>query len=120
MRRITRKYYAAPIVHANSTTIATVTTGVLNGILRGVAVDCPNLDGTTTLTVTLSDADGNTLWTKAAIAENAKTSFVYDTAATPAPLQVPVAGPLTITCTASNAQSTDQNINVAPIMDSYM
>lgn len=84
-------------------TTANVDSEALNGRIVGVLVDCPALVGTTTLTVTVKDADGFTLFTKASIAEGAKTNLYVD--ATPAALNIPVAGIVNITCLASNVQT---------------
>lgn len=94
-------------------TTATVTTPAVehNGILRGILLDVPQLDGTTTVTFTLKDADGYTIFTQASIAENAKTAIFVD--ANNEPLQLPLSGNHTMTLLASNTQTTgDKDIPV--------
>lgn len=99
--RIKKKRIVVTIAAEGTT--ANVDSESINGRIVGVLVDCPALVGTTTLTVTIKDADGFTLFTKASIAEGAKTNIYVD--AVPAALNIPVAGPVNVTCLASNAQT---------------
>jgi len=80
------------------------TIGVVGRIIR-MSYDVPALDGAaTTVTVALSDEDGTSLYSKATIAEGAKTNDAGMVAAA-TPHGVVFAGTLTITVTASAAQT---------------
>lgn len=78
-------------------------TAKLYGILKGILLNVPQLVGTTTLTIDIIDEDSFTVYSKASIAENAKTTIFLD--AQNNPLHIPVSGEYTIRCTASNAQT---------------
>lgn len=84
-------------------TTANVDSEPLNGRRVGVLVDCPALVGTTTLTVTVKDQDGFTLYTKASIPESAKSNYYVDGSSVA--LNIPISGIANITCTASNTQT---------------
>lgn len=88
---------------AEGTTETDTSTRELNGLIRGIGAVVPSLVGTTTLTLTLKDASGITLWTKSSIAEGAAFGEYID--ANNFPLQIPVSGFVSITVTASNAQT---------------
>lgn len=101
-------------VSENNTTI----TGELfdiYGLLRGLKVKVPQLDGTTTVTVTLLDSDGKTVYTKAAIAENDTTYVNVDT--NNHPLQLALAGQYKLQVVASGAQSSDQTVTTSLYID---
>lgn len=85
------------------TDITANTSKALNGTLVGILLDVPALDGTTTLTITVKDADGYTLFSKASIAEGAKTSLILDGSLA---MNIPISGILSVTLLASNAQTT--------------
>lgn len=93
----------ASITIADGETVGADATNSLHGVLKGIHANVPQLDGTTTVTVAITDADGFTVFSKAAIAENAKTPIYVD--ANNQPLSIPVSGNHTITVTASGAQS---------------
>jgi hypothetical protein len=84
---------------------------VLNGIIKGILVTAPDLDDTDTYTITIKDADGYTLFTKASLAEGVKTQVYVD--ANNHPLQIPVAGKITIEILASGDQAADRTFSVA-------
>lgn len=87
-----------------------------NGLLRGILLNVPDLNGTTpTLTITIKDADGFTVYTKASIAENGLTSVFLD--AQNNPLNIPLSGKHTITLVTSEAQTEDQDIDVVLLID---
>lgn len=93
-----------------------ITNQNLNGFLRGVGLDVPQLDGTTTVTIDILDADGITVYTKASIAENAKTFIGLD--AQNNPLNVPLSGLHTIRITASSTQTSgDKAIPVVLLIE---
>lgn len=95
--------YKKSVVVADGQTVGTIDTANLNGLIRGIIANVPQLTGTTTITLTVTDEDGQTVFTKSAIAENAKSSYYID--ANNFPLQIPVCGVLTLTVTQTNAQS---------------
>lgn len=95
---------SATVAIADSQTVgSTAIARRLNGILRGVMVNAPQLDGTTTVTVDVLDSSSFVVFTKASIAENAKTPIFID--ANNQPLQIPLSGTYTVRVTASGAQS---------------
>lgn len=103
MSKFKMQRYSVSIAIADGQTVGTATDVPLNGILKGVLVDAPQLDGAVTLTVAITDVDGFTVFSKASIAENAKTATYLDTNSRP--LELPLSGNHTITVTASGAQS---------------
>lgn len=98
---IGRKRIAVTI--AAGETVGEETEIALNGILKGILLNVPALVGTTTLTLDILDEDGFTLYSKASIAEDAKTVIFLD--AQNNPLHIPLFGLSTVKCTASNAQT---------------
>lgn len=97
-----KKKLVTVTIAADGTT-ANANSEVLNGRIVAIMADVPALVGTTTLTLTLKDSDGFTIYTKASIAEGAKFSAYVD--ANNVPLALPIAGVCNVTCTASNAQT---------------
>lgn len=95
--------YQTSITIADSQTVGSTTGASLNGILRGVLLDVPNLDGTVTVTLDILDVDSQVLYTKASIAENQKTAIFQDAATNP--LAIPLSGAHTIRVTASGTQT---------------
>jgi hypothetical protein len=95
--------YTKNVVVADGQTVGTADTVALNGIIVGILANVPQLTGTTTITLAITDADGFTVFSKASIAENAKTPSFVD--ANNHPIRLPVAGVLTLTVTQTNAQS---------------
>jgi hypothetical protein len=88
----------------------------LNGRLKGVLLDIPDLTGAGTVQIDIKDADGHTIYSKASIAENQKTAIFVD--ANNHPLTLPLSGNHTITLTASaGAQTGAKNIAVVLLID---
>lgn len=98
-----QRYTQTVTILADGTTANAPTTRSLNGYLVGVLADVPALVGTTTLTIAITDAAGYTLYSKDSIAEGAKFTDFAD--ANNVLRRIPVSGILTITVTASNAQT---------------
>lgn len=95
---------------ADGQTIGNSVAANLNGILRGVLVDAPDLDGAVTLTVAVLLIDGAeeyTIFSQASIAENANTAILVD--ANNHPLSRPLSGNIQIRVTASGAQADDDD-----------
>lgn len=95
--------YSKSVVVADGQTVGTIDTGSINGLIRGITANVPQLTGATTITLAITDANGATVYSKAAIAENAVFSAYLD--ANNFPLQIPINGVLTLTVTQTNAQS---------------
>ena len=95
--------YKSTLTIADGQTSASESSVALNGILKGLLVNAPNLDGSVTLTVTITDADSFTVYSKSSISENTKTAIYLD--ASNNPLEIPLSGNHTITITASGSQS---------------
>jgi hypothetical protein len=101
--------YNTPITVLNGGTTASVSTN-LNGLLRGVQVNAPDLDSTNTYTVTITDQDGYTTYTKASIAENSRYTAFID--ANNQPLQLPLTGTYGVAITTSGAQAAGRAFSV--------
>lgn len=80
----------------------------LNGRIRRVVFTLPNLDGTDTGTVTILDADGQTVYTKATVAESTSSNETTDLA---------VAGLHTIQIDTSGAQTANKTFYVTIVID---
>ena len=68
-----------------------------------------------TATVTISDADGNTVFTKSALTVGSTSVLLLD--ANNTPLQVPLSGAHTITLTTANNVDTATPISIALLID---
>ena len=82
----------------------------LNGLLHGITLVIPDLDNADTTTITIKDADGAVLFTKAALAES--TTHVVTTDSNNHPLRVPLAGAHTITIDTSGAQTANKAFDI--------
>ena len=82
----------------------------LNGLLHGITLDIPDLDSTNTTTITLKDADGTVLFSKAALAESTKHGIVVD--GNDHPLRIPLVGNHTVELLTSGAQTADRTFEV--------
>jgi len=98
-----QRYSQTVTIAADGTTANADTTRTLYGKLVAIKSVVPALVGTTTLTITIKDENGVTIYTKASIAEGAGFGAYID--ANNHPLQLPIDGILNITVTASNAQT---------------
>ena len=87
----------------------------LNGILKGFEIDPPDLDDTDTFTITLKNAQGGTVFTKASIPEIAPIGIYTD--ANNRPIEVPLHGNYTLTITASSAQAANRQFDVEILVD---
>lgn len=95
---------------ANGQTVGQSTGNALNGVLRGIIVKAPQLDGSVTLTLDIIDEDGSvTMFSRASIAENQNSVILHDAQTAPNALVVPLSGVYTIQVTASGAQSGDND-----------
>ena len=86
-----------------------------NGVLKGIIPTAPDLESTNTYTITIKDADGNTIYTKATLVENQATPIFID--ANNEPLTLPLAGDHTITLTTSGAQTADRTFTVVLLIE---
>lgn len=103
------------LAYATNATTISASTGDLNGLLAGVEINAPDLDSTNTYTVTLTDADSFTIFTRATLAENTKTAIFTD--ANNHPLRLPLSGTHTITVVTSGAQTGDRTFTVNLLID---
>lgn len=93
----------------NATTIVSDATQ-MNGLLRGIQITAPDLDSTNTYSLTIKDADGYTIFTKASLVENTTTTVYVDT--NNQPLQLPLQGAHTVTIVTSGAQTANRAFSV--------
>lgn len=87
----------------------------LNGKLKGIIPTAPDLDSTDTYTITIKDADGNTIYTKATLAESVASPQFVD--ANNHPLQLPLAGNHTITIKTSSDQDANRIFTVVLLIE---
>lgn len=105
---------------AGATTGTTDLPGTVNGMLGAIRVTVPQLDGTTTVTLTVCDEDAIVMFTKASIAENTTTVLLPSDSTTPnwgtgdrIPICSSAADPWYASIVASGAQtSADMTITV--------
>jgi hypothetical protein len=106
--------------YKTSLTILSGTTNIvssalpLNGLLRGISVSAPTMTGAS-YTVTIKDADGFTVYNKAALTPNALTSAFID--ANNQPLQLPLSGSHTITLLSAGSEAVDRAFSVTLLID---
>ena len=106
VRRIT-----TPLTIASSGTTITSSAFQINGILRGICVNAPALTSSNTYTVSIIDDNGYTVFSKASLTANAKTSIFVDTNNNY--LQFPVSGrAYTITVTSSGTEGSARVFSV--------
>lgn len=86
----------------NGTTISSAFVGLF-GILRGLKVKIPDLTSSNTITVSITDEDGKTVYSKASVAENT-TTFVFVDANNYA-LLIPLAGQYKVTVLSSGTET---------------
>jgi hypothetical protein len=92
-----------PITIAAEGTVGSTSQEVCGRIVKMI-YDVPALVGTTTVTIAVLDADGTSHYSKASVAEGAKTLDVGMVAAA-TPHGIVVAGNITFQATATNAQT---------------
>jgi len=98
-----QRYSQTVTILSNGTTANANTSRALYGRLVGIKSVVPALVGTTTLTITIKDDLGATVYTKASIAEGAGFSAYLD--ANNYPLCIPLDSIMNIEVTASNPQT---------------
>jgi hypothetical protein len=104
---------------ADGQTIGQGTDVTLNGLVRGIMLNVPQLDGVSTVTFDLIDSDNFTVYTKSSISENAKTTVFSDT--NNESLVVPVSGDYTLQVTASNTQSgNNDSVTVVLLVEEFI
>jgi len=105
------KKYAVPVTIASSGTTKTSGVVPINGLLRGIVVDAPDLDDSDTYTVTLIDEEGATIQTFATLAENSVVAKYID--ANNNYFNQPLHNPqVTITASGAQAAARDFVINI--------
>lgn len=114
MYAIQRKPFTLTILNGQ-TAIVSASVLNLNGLLRGIIVNVPILSSSHTLTIEIKDEDGQVIFTKTGIVNNAKTSFFID--ANNYPLLVPLSGNEKITLTSSGTEGADRAITATVLVD---
>ena len=106
------KSYTVPITIADEGTSAEATLVPVTGYLKGVSVLAGAMDGSDTYTVAITDENGATVFSRATLAEGVRTTIWSDkynelgtTIVEGKLLNTPMAGPVTVTVTASAAQN---------------
>lgn len=114
MYAIQRKKFSLTILNGQTAITSAVVLG-LNGLLRGVIINAPDLTATHTYSIVIKDVDGQTIFSQTGLTENQLTSFFVD--ANNYPLMVPLDGNEKITITASGAEGADRLFTVTCLMD---
>lgn len=107
--------YKTSGVILDTTALIAITTASLNGKIKGIMANVPALTAANTLTLAITDVDGFTVFSKAAIVNNALFQAFVD--ANNQPLELPVAGVLTITLTASGNQTGAKTIPIVLLIE---
>jgi hypothetical protein len=99
------------LVLAYATNATTITDTIdINGLLRGISIVVPNLDSSDTVTLSLTDSDSGTIYSKASIAESGTTTAYID--ANNIPLELPLHGTVTIGIVTSGSQTANRTFKV--------
>lgn|SRR5664280_2363752 len=112
---IQRKKIPILLAYQTNATTATQAGVSLNGLLRGVEINAPDLDSTNTYTITLTDSDGFDIYTKGKLAKNTRSSAFID--ANNQPLQLPLSGAYTVKIVTSGNQTADRSFSVSLLVD---
>jgi hypothetical protein len=108
---IQRQTTVLNLAYQTSATVATATGISVNGILRGIGVTVPALVSGHTVTLTITDDNGYAVFSKVAIAQGGKTTFLVDTNNNY--FQIPLCGVnYTFTITSSGNEIANQIFNV--------
>ena len=109
--------YAVPITISSGDTAASATLVPVHGFLRGISATAGAMDASDTYTVAITDVNGITVFSRASLAESATTTIWADkynelgtTKVEGELLNTPLAGPVTVTVTAS-AQQDDADVS---------
>jgi hypothetical protein len=91
----------------------------MNGLVRAIYVDCPAITGTSYTFNLLGPASGQTLFTKATLAVNAKTNILSDAsfAGGNAPLEIPVDGACGVQIVSQAAEASQRTLNVRLLIE---
>lgn len=88
----------------------------LNGLIRAIYINAPDLTSTNTYTITIAGPKtGQTLYSKASLTKNAKTNILVD--ANNYPLQIPFATSGVITVTSSGAEGADRAFGITLLVE---
>ena len=105
------KTYTVPLTIAKAGTSISATGVPVSGYLKGIAVTAGAMDGSDTYTVSITDKHGITVFSRASLAESSTSTIWADkynelgtTKVEGELLSTPMAGPVTVTVTASAAQ----------------
>lgn len=108
------------IVNGQGSANAADLPAVLNGRLRAIYVNAPVLTSTNTLTLAVvGPATSFTLFSKASIPQNAKTTILSDSsfAGGNSPLNIPLSGACGLQLTSSGTEGADRVITVILLID---
>ena len=100
--------YTVPLTIVDESTAISATGVPVTGFLRGLAVTAGALDSSDTYTVTITDQNGVTVFTRGSLAESSTTAIwadKYGGTNEYTPLCIPMAGPVTVTITADEEQN---------------
>ena len=102
-----KKYAQTMTLDVSSNDNLISSTAKINGVFKGASITVPNLDYSNgTVTASILNSEGGTIWTKASIVEGATTSVFID--ANNAYFQQPLNGILTLKIQTNAGQSEDR------------
>jgi hypothetical protein len=102
-----KKYAQTMTLDVSSNDNVITGTAKINGIFRGASITVPSLDYSAgTVTASILNSEGGTVWSKASIAEGATTSVFTD--ANNVYFQQPLSGTLTLSIQTNAGQSEDR------------
>jgi len=106
------KSYTVPLTILDESTVIAATGVPVTGFLRGLAVTAGSMDSSDTYTIAITDQNGITVFSRASLAESSTTTIWADkynelstTIVEGKLLNTPMAGPVTVTITASAEQN---------------
>jgi hypothetical protein len=97
-----------PVTISRGDTSATVSDVSASGYLKGVSVTAGAMQDGSTYTVSITDKNGMTVYNTSSLSPNSTTTNwadLYGGSTAVHPLEVPMAGPVDVTITASKAQN---------------
>lgn len=112
MRSIKNPKISLTLAYATNPTTIDSPTQNLNGYIESLFITVPTLDASTTATLNIKDANGNVLFTKAALAAGANQNIAITT-------PVPIAGPVFEIVTSGN-QTANRVFAIMPYVDNLV
>ena len=119
MSKFNIQRYTLPLILLFATNNTTIASSAIefNGLLRGLLITAPDLEGVTTFTITITDADGFVVYSKAALAESTSHAIFDDPDLTDFILERPLSGDHTITIVTSGVQTADRTFAVKLLIE---